>query len=48
MGNGFCQLFFTFFFKAFLRPSKTGYGNAAGFVRKRRTSVFFAAKIFIE
>ena len=47
MGNGFCQLFFTFFFKAFLHPLKTGCGNAAGFVRKRRTSVFFAAKIFI-
>ena len=47
MGNGFCQLFFTFFFKAFLHPSKAGCGNAAGFVRKRRTSVFFAAKIFI-
>ena len=47
MGNGFCQLFFAFFFKGFLRPSKTGCGNAAGFVRKRRISVFFAAKIFI-
>ena len=46
MGNGFCQLFFTFFFKGFLRPSKAGCGNAAGFVRKRRISVFFAAKIF--
>ncbi len=46
MGNGFCQLFFTFFFKGFLCPSKAGCGNAAGFVRKRRTSVFFAAKIF--
>ena len=47
MGNGFCQLFFTFFFKGFLHPLKAGCGNAAGFVRKRRTSVFFAAKIFI-
>ena len=47
MGNGFCQLFFTFFFKGFLRPSKAGCGNVDGFVRKRRTSVFFAAKIFI-
>ena len=47
MGNGFCQLFFTFFFKGFLHPSKAGCGNAAGLVRKRRTSVFFAAKIFI-
>ena len=47
MGNGFCQLFFTFFFKGFLCPLKAGCGNAAGFVRKRRTSVFFAAKIFI-
>ena len=46
MGNGFCQLFFTFFFKGFLRLSKAGCGNAAGFVRKRRISVFFAAKIF--
>ena len=46
MGNGFCQLFFTFFFKGFLRPSKTGCGNVDGFVRKRRISVFFAAKIF--
>ena len=48
MGNGFCQLFFTFFFKGFLRPSKAGCGNVDGFVRKRRTSVFFAAKIFIR
>ena len=32
MGNGFCQLFFAFFFKGFLRPSKAGCGNAAGFV----------------
>jgi len=48
MGNGFCQLFFTFFFKGFLRPSETGCGNVDGFVRKRRISVFFAAKIFIE
>ena len=46
MGNGFCQLFFTFFFKAFLHLSKTGCGNVDSFVRKRRISVFFAAKIF--
>ena len=48
MGNGFCQLFFTFFFKGFLRLSKAGCGNAAGFVRKRRTSVFFAAKNLLD
>ena len=40
----FVNCFLLFSSKVFLRPSKAGCGNVDGFVRKRRISVFFAAK----